>query len=416
MNQRQTLSILFYLRNDKARSEHEVPIYMRITVNHKRAETALQRYVDPEKWNNAGGIARGTKSETKELNDFLQIQRSKVFVAQRQLQEENKAVTAFALRNRVQGKSEGQKTLLEVFDYHNRLMEEKIPSEYRPATLRRYKTTRMHVKDYIKFNYKTDDVLLTQLDHRFISELDHYFRTVKQTNHNTSIKYIKNLKKVVNLAVANDWLRKDPFERFSVKIKPVKRDFLTTEELQRIEELKISTDRLDQVRDIFVFSCYTGFAYIDAANLTKDNLRKGMDGEMWIFADRTKTSTKSNVPLLPKALEIIKKYEDHPEVIKKGLLLPMISNQKLNAYLKEIATLAKIDKNLTFHLARHTFATTILLTNNVPIESVSEMLGHKDIRTTQIYAKVVEKKISEDMSVLRMKMKINPDSKQSKIG
>ena len=414
MVERQTLAILFYLRKDKARKENEVPIYMRITVNQKRSELALQRYVDPEKWNKAGGTAKGTKTEARELNEFLNLQRSKVYTAQRELLEENKAVTAVSLRNKVQGRSEEQKTLVEVFNYHNKLMEEKVPGEFSPATLVRYKTTLKHVKDYIISKYKTDDVLLTQLDHKFITELDHYFRTEKETNHNTSIKYIKNLKKVVNLAVMNDWLRKDPFDKFSVKIKPVKRDYLTGEELNRLEQLKISIPRLDQVRDLFIFSCYTGFAYTDAANLTKDNLRKGIDGEMWIYAERKKTSTKSNVPLLPKPLEIIKKYESHPEAVTKGVLLPMISNQKLNAYLKEIATLAEINKNLTFHLARHTFATTVTLTNGVPIESVSEMLGHKDIRTTQIYAKVVEKKVSEDMSLLRKKF--NSGSKQQKEG
>ncbi len=412
MVERQTLAILFYLRKDKARNKDEVPIYMRITVNHKRSELALQRYVDPDKWNTSGGAAKGTKSETRELNEFLDLQRSKVYAAQRELLEENRTVTALSLRNKVQGRSEEQKTLIEVFNYHNKLMEEKVPGEYSPATLIRYKTTLKHVKDYIRFKYKTDDVLLTQLDHRFITELDHYFRTEKGTNHNTSIKYIKNLKKVVNVAVMNDWLRKDPFDKFSVKIKPVKRDYLTSEELLCLEQLKISIPRLDQVRDAFIFSCYTGFAYSDAANLTKDNLRIGIDGEMWIYAERKKTSSKSNVPLLPKALEIINKYENHPEAITKGRILPMISNQKLNGYLKEVATLAKINKNLTFHLARHTFATTVTLTNGVPIESVSEMLGHKDIRTTQIYAKVVERKVSEDMRKLRIKLNSNLDQEK----
>ncbi|MFC2080421.1 site-specific integrase [Bacteroidota bacterium] len=265
------------------------------------------------------------------------------------------------------------------------------------------KTTLGHVKDYIKYKYKTDDILLTQLNHQFITEFDHYFRTVKACNHNTSVKYLKNVKKVVNLAVNNDWLRKDPFSKFSVKIKPVQRNFLTEEELHRIEELELSINRLDMVRDVFVFSCYTGYAYVDVENLTIANLKKGIDGDLWIFTNREKTSGKSNVPLLPKAIKLIEKYEDHPVANEKGKLLPVISNQRMNAYLKEIADLADIDKILTFHLARHTFA-TLMLTKGVSIETVAEMLGHKDIRTTQIYAKVVEQKVSEEMNEVKQKI------------
>lgn len=204
----------------------------------------------------------------------------------------------------------------------------------------------------------------------------------------------------MNLAIKNDWLNKDPFINFSAKIKPVKREYLTQEELARIEELDIGIRRLYTVRDVFVFSCYTGLAYVDIEKLTPDNLVKGIDGKLWIQTFRQKTDTKSNIPLLSPALLILEKYSDDPETTNSGSLLPVNSNQKMNAYLKEIGTLAGINKILTFHLARHTFATTITLANGVPIESVSEMLGHKSIRTTQIYAKVIDKKVSEDMSKL----------------
>jgi site-specific recombinase XerD len=414
MVERQTLAILFYLRKDKARSITEVPIYMRITVNQKRSEMALQRYIDPKKWNYEGGSAKGIKREIRELNEYLDLQRSKVYQAHRELVEENRQVTALALRNRIQGKGNGRKSLVEAFVYHNKMMEQKIPSEYSPTTLVRFSTTLKHVQEYLKANFKTDDIFLNQLDHKFVTEFDHYLRTVKGCNHNTSIKYIKNLKKVVIMAVKNDWLRKDPFDKFSVKLKPVKRDFLSAEELQRIEELKIDIPRIEQVRDVFVFSCYTGYAYIDASSLTRENIRIGIDGELWIYKDRDKTSTKSNVPLLPKAIEIIENYKDHPATVASGLLLPIISNQKTNSYLKEIAILARIEKNLTFHVARHTFATTVLLTNNIPIESVSEMLGHNQIRTTQIYAKVIDKKVSDDMKKLRQKFLHKKESKDKK--
>lgn len=413
MNERQTLSILFYLRRDKKKSDTEIPIYMRITVNGKRAEMAIHRFVNPEYWNNRSGTPRGSRNEIKQLNEYLSLQRSKAYHGQKSLIENGKPVTAIGIRNLVQGLSDKQYTILETFSYHNKLMKEEVGAGFSPTTLTRYETTKSHIEAFIKYQYKTDDLYLTQLNHEFVTNLEHYFKTVKSCNHNTASKYIKNLKKIVNLAIKNDWLAKDPFKNFAATIKPVNRDYLTEEELHKIENKKIEVSRLAQVRDIFIFSCYTGFAYVDVLNLTKENVTTGIDGEKWIFIKREKTSTKSNVPLLPNALRIIEKYKDDPNCIYRDRLLPILSNQKMNAYLKEIATLAEINKTLTFHLARHTFATTVTLTNGVPIESVSEMLGHKSIRTTQIYAKVIDRKVSEDMKLLKTKLN-QPPKKKSK--
>ena len=397
MNERQTLSILFYLRRDKSKSKTKVPIYLRITINGKRAEMAIHRFIDPNYWNNESGVPRGTRNDIKQLNEYLALMRSKVYQAQRSLIEDGKTVTPVAIRNIVQGISESQHTLLEVFTYHNKMMKEQVPAEYSSTTLTRYETTKKHIEDFIKFKYKTDNLYLTQLNHEFVTNLEHYFKTIKSCNHNTTIKYIKNLKKIVNLSIKNDWLGKDPFANYTGRIKLVNREYLTSDELEKIEDKKIGIPRLAQVRDIFIFSCYTGLAYVDVYNLSCDNIVRGIDGERWIFTQREKTGSKSNIPLLPKALKIIEKYKDDPECISNNKLLPVLSNQKMNAYLKEIATLSEINKILTFHLARHTFATTVTLTNGVPIESVSEMLGHKSIRTTQIYAKVIDKKVSHDM-------------------
>lgn len=400
MTPRQTLSILFYLRRDKLNSSDVVPIYLRITVNGRRSEMSAQRSIDPDKWNKAAGKARGSRSEAKLLNEYLDTLKGKVYQAQKELMDENLPVTALALRNRVQGVDKKQRTLLDLFEDHNKLIESLVPDEYSPTTLVRYKTTKQHIQNFIKYKYGVEDVFLSQLNHEFVSSLDHYFKVVRSCNHNTAAKYIKNLKKVVNMALKNDWIGKDPFINFSAKIKPVKRGYLTRQELTQLEGLEIGLRRLYTVRDVFVFSCYTGLAYVDIEKLTPDHLVKGIDGKLWIQTFRQKTDTKSNIPLLTPALRILEKYEDDPETSYSGSLLPVNSNQKMNAYLKEIATLAGINKTLTFHLARHTFATTITLANGVPIESVSEMLGHKSIRTTQIYAKVIDIKVSEDMSKL----------------
>jgi len=404
MTERQTLSILYYLRRDKKNKKDEAPVYLRITVNGKRSEMATNRYVDPDKWNHEGGYVKGNKTEYKALNEYLDILRSKVYQAQRELIEGNKLVTAEALRNKIQGKTGIQKTLLEVFEYHNHLIKEQVPGQYSPATLTKYKTTLDHIRNFVKYKFQKEDLYLNELNHEFVTSLEHYLKTILDQNHNTAIKYIKNLRKVIHLAVKNDWLVKDPFIHFSVRLKEVKKDYLDEHELTIIESVGIASPRLGLVRDIFIFSCYTGLAYKDVKLLTPDNVRIGIDGEQWIFTERIKTDTKSNIPLLPKALEIIEKYKEYPENVIEGRLLPVISNQKMNLYLKEIAKLAGIKKTLTFHLARHTFATTVTLANGVPIESVSEMLGHKSMRTTQIYAKVIDKKVSEDMGKLKEKL------------
>ena len=369
-------------------------------MNGRRSEMSAHRSIEPDKWNKVAGKARGFRSEAKLLNEYLDTLKGKVYQAQKELMEDNLPITALAIRNRVQGVDKKQRTLLSLFEDHNKLMESLVPEAYSPTTLVRYKTTKQHIYNFIKYKYGVGDVYLSQLNHEFVSSLDHYFKVVRKCNHNTAAKYIKNLKKVVNMALKNDWLNKDPFINFSATIKPVKRDYLTLEELALLEGLKIGLRRLYSVRDVFVFSCYTELAYVDIENLTSDNLVKGIDGKLWIQVYRQKTNTKSNIPLLTPALRILEKYEDDPETSYSGSLLPVNSNQKMNAYLKEIATLAGINKTLTFHLVRHTFATTVTLANGVPIESVSEMLGHKSIRTTQIYAKVIDKKVSEDMSRL----------------
>ncbi len=414
MSQRQTLAILFYLRRDKKKRSKVVPIYMRITVNGQRSELATQRAIHPDRWNKAGGQCRGSKADITQLNEYLNKMRSKVYTAQQDLKDANKPITAISLRNRVQGVGENKHTLMDLFESHNKDMEKLVPAEYAPATMKRYDITLQHVRNFIKYQYGVEDIYLSQLNHEFVSSLDHYFKVVRKCNHNTSSKYIKNLKKVVNLAIKNEWLIRDPFIKFSAKIKPVKREYLTGEELKRVEELSIGFRRLDQVRDIFVFSCYTGLAYIDVTSLTTNNLVKGIEGKLWIKTARQKTETKSNIPLLTPALNIIEKYKEAPDTSVSGTLLPVLSNQKMNAYLKEIATLASIEKDLTFHIARHTFATTVTLANGVPIESVSEMLGHKSIRTTQIYAKVIDAKVSQDMTALENV--ISKKTKQSKTG
>ena len=215
---------------------------------------------------------------------------------------------------------------------------------------------------------------------------------------------MERFRKMINVALKNEWMQKDPFKAYKLKFIKFERGYLTEDELHKLENKEFKIERLRMVKDLFIFSCYTGLAYIDTVTLTRASVVKGIDAESWIITQRTKTKTPVKVPLLPKAMEIIESYRNHPKCLAEETLLPCLSNQKLNGYLKEMADLCGIEKNLTFHLARHTFATTITLSNGVPIESVSKMLGHTKITTTQVYAKVIERKLSEDMFLLKRKL------------
>lgn len=220
------------------------------------------------------------------------------------------------------------------------------------------------------------------------------------------MKHIERLRKMVNLAITLDWLPKDPFASFKKHFDKVERQCLTAEELASLANKEFKIDRLEHVRDMFLFSCYTGLAYIDMTQLTKENIIKGIDGGLWLSTSRVKTDTSVRVPLLPQAKVLVDKYRDDPRAQYSSTVFPVISNQRMNGYLKEIADVCGITKTLTFHIARHTFATTVTLSNGVPIESVSKMLGHTSIRTTQIYAKVVESKLSEDMGRLQERLNV----------
>lgn len=417
MDNSNTLGILFYIRKDKKRSDNTIPIFLRITVNGERAELSVKRNVLEDKWDEKASRVKGNSENARTINTALDKWKNRVYKAQETLIDDDEVVTATAIKTILDGNYKQQHTLIEAFDTYIAYIKSLEGKDYAPATIKRYETTKDHMIRFIGLQYGLTDIRLRKLDHAFIRELELYFRNKRKCNHNTTVKYIKNLKAVVNDAIKAGWLIKDPFMSYKITLDEVKRDRLTADELKAIEELDIKITRLELVRDLFVFSCYTGLAYVDLSKLQQDNLSIGIDRNTWIVIDRQKTDTHSQIPLLPKAEELIAKYDEYSDDAKKGCLFPMLTNQKLNAYLKEIADLAEIDKNLTFHLARHTFATTVTLSNDVPIETVSKMLGHKSIRTTQIYAKVVERKVSDDMEKLRKKLEEdNNETKKKKNG
>lgn len=399
-----TFSVLFYPKRNDINQARQAPVYMRVTVNGRRTELSIHRKVNIVKWNHKAGKLSGTKNEVRDFNNYLDVLRNKVFNIQQQLLRQGIKITADAIKNKYLGIDEKKMMLLEVFQTHNDQIDLLIGKEYAISTVKKYKTAYKHLKNFINYKFKLNDIAIDRVNHSFITKFEFYLKSVKNCNHNSTIKYIKNFKKIVIIALSNGWIDKDPFINYKSYIKTVEREFLSKEEIQMMLNKNLHTARLKQVRDIFIFCCYTGLSYSDVKKLTKDNLVKGIDGEMWIKTNRTKTNTPSNIPLLPTAQMILDNYKDHIEVINGEVLLPVLSNQKSNAYLKEIADLCGIKKNLTTHLARHTFATTVTLSNGVPIESVSKMLGHKSLRTTQHYAKILDRKVSDDMAILKSKL------------
>jgi site-specific recombinase XerD len=279
-----------------------------------------------------------------------------------------------------------------------------VGSEFSYGTYKKFKPALKSLRAFLEWKFKKKDVYLTEVNHKFITDYEFYLKSVQKLQHNSAMVNVKKLKKIIRQCVANDWLDKDPFKSYKITTKETHRNFLMKEELETLRNKVIHINRLDQVRDIFLFSCYTGLSYIDIFFLTRKDISIGIDGEQWILTSRIKTRTDLRIPLLPIAEEILDKYSKEPEIIEYGWLLPKLTNQRLNSYLKEISDLCKFKKELTFHCARHTFATTVTLTNGVPIETVSKMLGHKSLRTTQIYAKILDTKVSSDMQALKQKL------------
>lgn len=399
---KRNFSLLFFLKKGKTDQEGTSSIYMRITIEKKRVDLATGKECLEVDWLN--GKLLGHSFQAKSINLYLRQLESKIHESHRNLIMLGEQITAQSLADEFLGKGRKIKKLTEVFEEHNSEMTELIGIEFAPMTLLRYQTALRHLKQYLKEKHKISDIDIRKIDHQFITEYEFFLRTTRKCNNNSAVKYIKNLKKVIKRCLANGWLVRDPFANFKAKIKVVDRPCLSEEQLYTLESRAFDNERLNRVRDIFLFSCYTGLAYIDIYQLKRSEIIERNGNEKWISINRQKTSTPTRVPLLPKAVDLLAKYESHPLCIDVNKAFPVSSNQKMNAYLKEIADLCGIKIPLSYHIARHTFATTITLQNGVPIETVSKMLGHKDIRTTQHYAKTLDVKVGRDMAALREKL------------
>lgn len=403
MRSSSTFSVLFWVYGKRAMN-NKANIYLRITLNGKRVNISLKKKIDITTWDEKLQRAKRTDKESRILNLYLNEIQSKVYRIYEGLKSEDQPFNSQMIKAKFLGEDKKNFSFQNLINYHNEKMQHKLHKN----TMSQYKTSQRYMLEYILKEYKVMDILLCKLDYGFVIGFENFLRSYipksgqSKIGNNTAMKHIKRLRRMVTLAYRMEWIEKDPFINFRMKIEKKEREFLTSEELKSIEDLTSNIERLIVVRDLFIFSCYTGISYSDIIKLTSDNIITGIDDNPWIMSERVKTGTPFKIPLLSKAEILIDKYKEHHRTFDSSNLLPKLSNQKLNSYLKEIADLCSIKKNLTFHMARHTFATTVTLSNGVPLETVSKLLGHTKLATTQIYARVVETKVSEDMSKLKL--------------
>ncbi|PKA99655.1 site-specific recombinase XerD [Flavobacteriaceae bacterium MAR_2009_75] len=403
------LSVVFVTRKLNLEAGN-IRLYARVTVDGKRAEFSLNRELQVSLWDEKRKRGKGFSKYIISLNKYLDQVFTGLHEAHRQLLQEEVDITSAGIKARYLGEDEKGKTLLDLITYHNTAM----LTVLRKGTMKNYYTTERCIKEFFE-EMGVEDIPLKKLNYAFIVDFEQYIRKYKPVTrmgcaNNGTMKHMERLKKMSRLAVKLEWLEKDPFINFKLRFEKTERQFLTEPELQRIEETIFKVLSTQHIKDLFVFACYTGLSFIDVQELKADHLVKGRDGNDWLYTKRTKTDEPLKIPLLPKAKEIIDKYKDDPDLFENGRLLPMYSNPMINRTLKDIAKVCGIRKKVTFHVARHTFATAITLSNGVPIETVSKLLGHTKLSTTQIYARVVEKKVGEDMQNLMAIMKIKKNN------
>ncbi|MBS9461653.1 site-specific integrase [Flagellimonas sp. 389] len=410
-----TFAILFWAYSTRAKN-NLTGMYARITVNGKKVNISLKQQVDVRVWDSKRQRAKGNSETTRALNSYLDQVHAQLVQLYQDLKFKGQLITAELIKAEYLGESDNSKTLQNLLEYHNKKTEKTLAV----GTLRNFRVTEGYLNKYLNNVLNTSDIFLKELNYKFICDFANFLICfwpkghLKAMSNNTVMKHIQRFRKIITLGYHIEWIDKDPFVRWKPTYEKRERPFLTENELSNIETYHLPIARLERVRDLFIFSCYTGIAYIDIMNLTNDNILKGIDGNDWIFMNRQKTKSPVKVPLLGKAKELLIKYESHPMTEITGTLFPVITNEKVNLYLKEIAEACGLKKNLTFHMARHTFATTVTLSNGVPIETVSKLLGHSKIASTQVYARVVERKVSQDMLALRNKIEA-PDKNELQI-
>ena len=402
--ERTTFSLLFYIRRTKLNKAGEAPIFMRITVNGQRADASVKRFVAPRLWNTAKGKAVENGRGCRELNLYLDAVSANVLRARRNLELECAEISAHTVLNRYLGKDRPVRhTLVEVFVEHNEKLKKLAGIDVALATAVRYETCRKLIGQFLRQTYRRDDIYLDELSRQFVEDYEFFLKTERRCSHNTAIQYLKNLKKIIRIAMMKGWLLTDPFAEIRFHKEPVERDFLEKAELKKLLDKPIDIPRLAQVRDIFGFCCLTGLAFSDVKQLRPEHITIDINGLHWIRKPRQKTGSMCNIPIMDAAQEILSRYTANAYCQTHGVLLPVCSNQKMNGYLKELADICGIRKHLSTHTARHTFA-TLTLASGATIENVAKMLGHSDTKMTRHYARILDSSILRDMQTVAKNM------------
>ncbi len=393
---RSSFSILFFIRESKARKSGKAPIELMITVNGERCPLSTGKQVPIDKWDKVKQQVKGKDEEAQSLNNYLKAIKAKLYQKEAELLDRGFIITAELLRDAYFDKVESlkEKTLFEVFEEHNQEQEKLVGNGVSKATYWISVYTVRLLKEFVQQKYKREDLYLRELNLNFIQSFHSFLRIDKGMAQNSSTKHLKLLKKIVNLAVANSYMTTNPFITYKIEREPVEIDFLDEEELRKIINFDTPLPRLERAKDMFLFGCFTGLSYIDIKTLAPEHFEKDSTGRIWIKKRRVKTGVLSRIPLLPIAKLILDKYKGGEK------LLPIQDPADINKYLKDIAILCDIKKRITFHTSRHTFASTVTLANNISLEVVSKMLGHTNTRMTTHYAKLIDKCIGEQMDKL----------------
>ena len=381
---RNSFNVLFFIKKAKLLKNGEASVCMRITVNGARVENNIRMSIEPALWNQAKECAKGKSRKACELNLYIEQAKIKLRKLFDELEERNHSITARILQEKFFGANEEVKevrTLIQTIQEHNDQCRELVGKDYALITVRRYESCKRYLAELIKLKYDKEDLPLSEINGELVRAFEFYLKT----------------EKITNLALANEWITKDPFIGIKFHEKEVIREFLTMDELLTIYNKEFSLDRITVVRDVFTFAAFTGLAFIDVQQLSAEHIVQDNNGNYWIRKPRQKTKNMCNIPLLDIPMQILEKYKSHPTCQKKNVLLPVPCNQKMNSYLKEIADLCGISKCLTTHTARHSYATSVCLANGVSIENVAKMLGHSNIKMTQHYARVLDSSIFKDM-------------------
>ena len=378
---RNSFNVLFFIKKAKLLKNGEASVCMRITINGARVENNIRMSIEPALWSQAKECAKGKSRKACELNLYIEQAKIKLRKLFDELEERNHPVTARILQEKFFGANEeakGVRTLIQTIQEHNDQCRELVGKDYALITVRRYESCKRYLAELIRLKYDKEDLPLPEVNGELVRAFEFYLKTEKECQQNTVIRYMKCLKKITNLALANEWITKDPFIG-----------------------IKFHENRITVVRDVFIFAAFTGLAFIDVQQLSAEHIVQDNNGNYWIRKPRQKTKNMCNIPLLDIPMQILEKYKSHPTCQKKNVLLPVPCNQKMNSYLKEIADLCNISKCLTTHTARHSYATSVCLANGVSIENVAKMLGHSNIKMTQHYAHVLDSSILKDMMNVR---------------